>query len=198
MRMKCSKFEKWISDSLDGELKEKKERELNEHLQSCRSCRLYKAGLLQIQEEASDSERPELQEGYWESSLARLRMKVEEGAKEPKRQGFFSFGRRWAWIGAAAACFLIAVIFIFRPQGQPVQETLTLSFEDSWEQICQEIGDNAQLGDEFNSLILASIVENLGESARDLFPQDDSLFWADLTEEELRFIESEIKKETKL
>jgi hypothetical protein len=52
----------------------------------------------------------------------------------------------------------------------------------------------------FNSVISASIGENLEDSGWGERPDfyENLILWEDLTEEEMRFLESEIKKNNKL
>ncbi|GAH75314.1 unnamed protein product, partial [marine sediment metagenome] len=80
------------------------------------------------------------------------------------------------------------------------QEIYVFSFESSLAKIYQEIGSDQELEQLFNSVILASIGETFGDSGWGERPDfyENLILWENLTEEEMRYLESEIKKDNKL
>lgn len=197
--MNCKKIRKYLSDQMDGRLEEKSQKILKSHLEKCTSCRAYQRSLEKIQMEISSFKKPELAPGYWKDFHFRLKTKLQ--SLEPEKRTFspFILGRKWAWTTAAVIVAVALGVFLLFFQAKKSQEIYVFSFEDSLEHIFQEIGDNQELANLFNLVILASIEENLGpsplETKANLY--DDPFFWESLTEEEIDFLESEIKKETK-
>ena len=95
---------------------------------------------------------------------------------------------------------LVSGILLLLPDRTQEMELYVFSFGDAVEDIYREIGENIELERAFNTQILASI-DNLispvswtEEQSR----QDDIFLWEDFSEEELKFLESAIKKEKKL
>ncbi len=197
--MSCEKIKKWLSDSLDGELSEKKRKILKLHLQSCAGCRVYSVNLEKIHDKAKSFKQVGTSPAYWEEFGTRLRAKISS-APRVKRRGL-PFFLRWKWVWAGAAVLIaIALLFVFDlGQGKAPQEIYVFSFEDTLSQIYQEIGGDYELEELFNSLILASIGESLERdraSMLDLY--EDAFLLENLSEEEIGFLESEIEKETQL
>jgi hypothetical protein len=193
--MNCNKFRKWLSDVLDRELTEKKQQLLQRHLEECAPCRSYKESIEKINTESKSLEKPKLASEYWQMFNSRLKTKLL--SIEPEEFISKPFLSRWKWAWAAAGSILITTVglyFLFF-QAKATPETYAFSYEDVLSQIYQEIGNNSELENSFNQLILASIQETLqGNLPRNF--SDDPYFWESLTEEDLKFLESEIKKES--
>ena len=198
--MKCKKIEKWLSDMIDGELSEKKRKEVEGHLQKCSLCRAYQEQLERIQTTSKEVDYGRVAPEYWEEFPARIKARISSYRPRQRERSPSAWGWRWAWVGVA----LILVIFIglylayFRARGG--QDVYVFTFEDSVAKVFQEIGENSELADLFNSIILASIEELLGETEREIIPGSESLSFPaeELTEEELIYLDSEIKKEMTL
>jgi len=195
--MSCNKFQKWLSDVLDREITEKRQQLLQEHLVKCADCRAYKASIERIQLESKSLEKPKLSPEYWQMFNSRLKTKLL--SIEPEECKSKPFLLRWKWTWTAAGSILIAAVglyfLFFQPKATP--ETYAFSYEDALSQIYQEIGNNSELENSFNQLILVSIQEALQGNLPQNF-SDDPYFWESLTEEDLKFLESEIKKESNL
>ena len=71
------------------------------------------------------------------------------------------------------------------------------SLENSLASIYMEIGDDSELEELFNSILVESIDEYLEDSEWMERPDylENLLLWEDFTEEEIEFLESEIKKD---
>jgi len=197
--MKCKKIEKWLSDNIDGTIGEKQKKKLRVHLEECASCRSYAKSLERIQKGIASLEKTGISPEYWKEFDFRLMRKLR--SLEPRKRVIPSFISRWKWAWSAAA-FVLLVAFglaYFFLQPKRDQEIYIFSFEDSLERIYQEIENNSELENLFNSVILSSIEENLEESKWEMKLDfyEDPLLWESLTEEEIQFFESEIKKEMK-
>lgn len=198
--MRCRTIEKWLSDRIDGELSESRIKALESHLERCSSCRSYAAALEIIQDEARSVQKPEVAPFYWEKFTSRL--KADLGSKKQGERLERPSVKRWIWAGASAALTLLIVVglyFILFFE-KPMPEMYVFSYEDSLAQIYQEIGRDPELENMFNLVVLASIGESLDESEwQDSAGfQESPLLWENLSEEELKLIESEIKKEEKI
>lgn len=197
--MECKKIEKWVSDNIDDELSEKKKKILKAHLKRCSSCRSYAKVIERIHNETKSLETPEVSPAYWEEFTSRLKTKISSSLPE-KRRGKAPFLRwKWAWAGAGLIFVIVVGLSLYLIQNRAPQEVYIFSFESSLSQIYQEIGNDPELEDFFNSVILDSIGEILEDSEWIISPDiyENPLLWEDLTEEEMRFLESEIKKNAK-
>ena len=201
--MKCEKIEKWISDHLDGNLQEKKKRTLESHLKRCPSCRAYARNLEKIQEEARILASREVSSSYRQEFAARLKAKISALPPEKRKAAPLAWRWKWAWAGAAIILVIAVGIFLYFNSAliKSPQEIYVFSFEDSISEIYQEMNDNSELEDLFNSIILVSINEFLEDSGWNLglyYPEDPEnfLLLEDITEEEMEFLKTEIEKET--
>jgi predicted anti-sigma-YlaC factor YlaD len=196
--MICQKYEKWISDALDGALSERKKRNLNSHLTDCSDCHAYQESLSRIQAEALRLDKAKVSPSYWENFSASLKKRLQ--ALEPEREAPRALRLSWKWAWAGAPVFLalgISLVFLLN-RGQAPENDI-FSYEACLSRLHLEIGDDAKLEDNFNHVILGSLRGGLDSAAleeRYLF-SEDPFFWESLNEEELEFIEQEIKKEMK-
>lgn len=181
---------------LDREFSEKRQQLLKKHLEECAACRAYKESIEKIHVESKSLEKPNLSPEYWQMFNSKLRTKLL--SIEPEEYKSKPFLLRWKWAWAAASSILIAAIglyfLFFQPNATP--ETYAYSYEDALSQIYQEIGNNSELENSFNQLILVSIQETIQGNLPQNF-SDDPYLWESLTEEDLVFLESEIKKESR-
>lgn len=197
--MKCKKIEKWLSDGLDGELSKKKDILLRGHLEECSECRLYLQNLERIQEETGKLETPDLSPAYWKEFTSRLEEKLLDIPPEKRPVPLLSSWRKWAWVGASLFVGIAASVIFFMFRGGEAPDVYTFTFEDSVSRLYQQIGDNQDLEQYFNVLLLNSIEEDCGTSGLEHRPNfyNDPLLWENITEEEMNYLASEIKKEIK-
>jgi hypothetical protein len=207
--MRCQKIEKWISDFIDDELSEKKKKILKDHVQICRRCRAYQSNLQKLREEVHALEARETAPQSLLDFSSRLRTGLESWEQRKRKDTAVSpvwkwrWERGWDWKYAAvglAVTFLI-LMFILLPQRTSQYESkfYVFTIEDVLTQVFSEIGDNPELENSYNSIILRSLENELDVLGyiQTADPYDYPLIWEELTEEELKFIESEIKKEMK-
>lgn len=195
--MRCQKIERWLSDRIDGELSKEKERLLDDHLEKCDSCRSYAASIAKLQDEAVSIKDAEISPAFWEGFTSKLKADLKSVQQEKKERRPLALGWNWVWSGATLlAVVVIGVYLLFFQSPQP-QEMYVFSLENSLARIYQEIGDDSELEELFNSVIMASIGESLEDSEWRERPdfKENILLWEDLTEEEMKFLESEIKKD---
>ncbi len=198
--MKCRKIEKLLSDDIDGDLPEKKKKTLETHLRKCSSCSSYAKNIERFHEQAKNLERLEVSPVYWEEFTSRIKTEISY-AQQEKMRGLPQFLRwPWTWAGAAFLFVIVIGLFLYLAQNKTPQEVYVFSFESSLAKIYQEIGSDQELEQLFNSAILASIGETLEDSGWGERPDfyENLILWENLTEEEMRYLESEIKKNNKL
>ena len=130
--MKCEKIEKWISDHMDGRLREEKEKSLERHLKKCPSCKAYARNLERIQEEAKILASQEVSSSYKQEFTSRLKAKIS--ALPPELRKAAPLARRWKWAWAGVSFILVIAVGIFLyfnfAQIKSPQETYVFSFED--------------------------------------------------------------------
>lgn len=202
--MKCRKFEKWISDGMDGSLSVRKRDKLSSHVETCPSCRAYGIRLKKIQIEAKSLPGPTLSPAYWRDSIARLESNLAKSGTavqtefqlRARRSPLFFPGRRWAWAGAASVLALGLGFYLMLFQGRGPLETSPLAFGDQINRLYEKIDDNAELETEFNSMIHASILEEAGESDGEIryLLYGNSHFLDSLSDEEILILDGEISK----
>lgn len=195
--MKCEKMKKRLSDDFDGALAPAKKARLEVHLRGCPDCRAYRAGLARLQSGAAQAadRSPE----YWSGFEERLGSKL--AGIEPGRRTVrvpFSARRRWAWAAAGFLAIAAAGTYFVVGRAAGTVETAWVPYEDSLAPLLQAAEANPELGSLVNREILASIGELTPVPEKDLAvpPADDPLFWEGLSEDELRYIASELERET--
>lgn len=196
--MTCQKYEKWISDALDGVLSRKKKKILEDHLTRCSDCRAYEERLSWIQGEAWRMEKAKPSPFYWQEFSASLEGKLKALEPESETPRPFRLSWKWAWMGAPVLLAL-TLSLVFFPRQRPAPENDIFSYEACLIRLHQEIGDDAKLEEHFNRIILGSLREGLDSAVLEEHSliSEDPFFWESLSEEELKFIEQEIKKEMK-
>lgn len=199
--MKCKKIERRLSDSVDGEISRKKKAVIEKHLKKCTSCKTYSEYIQKLNDEMKGLEKQGVSEAYKQDFCNRLKAKLLFPRRREKRGPFPALKQKWVF--AAAGLLLVAfvtIFFLFYQLTEIQDEKLyVFSFEKAMEELSWEIRDNSELEALFNSMLLASIGELLKplEWEDILGYEENSIFWENLPEEEMRFIESEIKKEMK-
>jgi len=199
--MRHIKIQKWLSDQCDGELSRKKKRILDAHLERCSFCRSYAQGLEKIAGETRKIKLPEVSPSYWEDFSSRLKARVSSIPEEKRKaEGLFL---RWKWAFGTAACLFVLAfgLFLYLAHNKKIsQEDYIFSYENSFSQISEEIGDDPELEQAFNSILLASIDESLESDRVKMYLDDyrNTFFWENFSEEEISIPGAEIKKETKL
>ncbi len=199
--MKCKRIEKWISDSIDKELSERKRKVLENHLESCASCRAYKNQIERIHSEIAKKQKTEVSLDHLNKFSEKLKASLSSLGQEKKYMVIHSLARKWIYAAASTVCVIFIIIFLTFHQNKPPQDwgMYVFSIEEGIGQIFQEISGDSDLEAVFSSMILVSIEQKLEES--DLEGKyiffNDPFFWKTLTEEELKFLESEINKDIK-
>jgi len=195
--MKCKRIEKWLSDMIDGKLPERKRKKVEVHLQECSLCHAYSEQLERIQTTVKELDYGEVAPDYWEEFPSRIKARISSLRPRQRESSSFAWGWRWAWVGAGLVLVIFIGLYMLYFQARPGQEVYVFSFEDSIAQVFYEIGDNSELADVFNTVILGSIGESLGETEGEIVPGVEGLSFLEeeLTEEELMHLDSEIKKE---
>ncbi len=197
--MGCKKYEKWLSDSLEGELSVKRSRQLDSHLAQCPACRAYQERLRLLQQEALRLEKLGFPSGYWEEFSSKLARRLRAGQPEGSglRLGWGS--SKWAWAGTAVLIALALSLVLILQRGPEAAESYIFSFEKCLDRVYGEIGDDSQLAHLFNLTLVRSLREEVETDSllmRPLFVEDP-FFLEGLSEEELEFLSREIEKEIK-
>lgn len=208
--MSCGTWKKRISDAQDGALSGKQAVRLERHLRQCVSCRTYRDDLARLGKGAKDLADPGLAPGEWEDFGRRLDSRLaasvpprEAGGGRDDEQGDVRVRARlpvfWTWaragVGFLILAFVVTYFAVLRPRRG--QEPVFLSFEDSVAQVIGEIGPDPELESSFNRQIVVSISEAAGDESETSAVRfdDNPMFWEGMSEEDLRFIESELRKE---
>ncbi len=197
--MSCKKFQKWLSDRIDGVLSPRKERILQAHLENCDSCRDYSARLSKLQAEAANPEGPRLSPEYWREFGRRLEIKLSSVDKEKTPSAPVFLRWRWGFVaaGLVVLCALVVRFAFFRPQ--KLGDVYPLSQGETLAWIDQEVSADPGLANLFDQAILDSIDEAV-PGARGIGPLEfgeDPLFLESLTDEDIKICEAEIIKEMK-
>ncbi len=193
--MKCTKYEKWISDALDGVLLGKKTRRLESHLARCSSCRNQRESLLRLQHLTLRLAGTQVSPGYWEDFSARIERRLRSRTEGPNRR--MSYRRAWQWAWTAAAAVVFSVLgFMLVTNRRPALQHEIFSYEECLSRLSQQIGDDSDLASNFNLVLWESIGESLGDSDLEERPRfsEDPFFWEGLGEKEWEAIAREIQK----
>lgn len=196
--MRCERARKWVSDELDGALVPVRKSRLERHLAACPACRAYRDDLAVLAAGAKDLPAGDPPPGYWPDFERRLDDRMASLGKPGKRRPAPLFRpRKWAWAGAAFLIMAFVGIYVafFRPAPEPEEAWPPYGY--SMARILQEAEEDPELAMALDREVTASI-EDLtrvpGEDFSFSFA-DEPLFWEGLSEEELRFIASELETE---
>ncbi|MGQ9471071.1 MAG: anti-sigma factor family protein [Candidatus Aminicenantales bacterium] len=196
--MLCWRFEKLISDHLDGRLSPRKEERLQRHLRSCSRCQAYLEDLKIIQAKTPSPLPFHVPESYWQDSLALLRNKlIAESSKSLQAEkNKWLKARRWrlgwALVALGAAVLIIYLLFPKPPVSQPEvfasAETLPL--------LIDQLESDVSFLDAFNETIEAEIrsLANLEENYM-IYLENPTLLLENLSDEEIDLLLIEIQKE---
>ena len=198
--MKCSKAEKWISDRVDGALPAGREGLLQSHLSTCPSCRDHARQILRLVEEV-DALYPD-DVGIFDGKAFSSRLRTKLSQSESSGPKVFQTGRRpvWRWAAASASLLLILglqLLFKTDPSADMWANLYPYSYESTLSEISWEIQQDRRLEDIFNSLILTSIQEELDGDEVDIYGgyMGGSFLLEDLSDEDLKILEEELKKD---
>jgi len=186
--MKCDKYQKMISDRLDGELSRRKGKRLDRHLAACPLCRDYLKSLEIIQGEVLKADKVNFPQERWPEFEQVLQEKLRLAAGQPadnppakenkpgqnREKEDKSKNKSWifrpavvralslALVVAAAAVFLI--IYTRESKTEDLPLAMMLSYEESYLNLNQVLGeDEATVGDFINSLEESILEETLSD-----------------------------------
>jgi anti-sigma factor RsiW len=193
--MSCPKYERWISDRLDGALSGKREKALEAHLQTCESCRAFGRAAQRVQKEVKAFPDEPVPEAYWEESLNRLSARLASQELRPAKKVLPGWGWKWAWLAAPLLLAAVGALLIFR---QPVRQTVDdyLNAEERMGAIYSELSESPDLEQAFNQALESSIQEGLstGSDVRESHLENPLLYRV-VSDEEMGFLLQELKKE---
>ncbi|MEW6741375.1 MAG: zf-HC2 domain-containing protein [Planctomycetota bacterium] len=133
--MNCGRAQRWLSASVDGELRDARKRLLEAHLASCSACRRVLAEL-QVSEHTLDAwVLPSPRAGFTGRFLSRL-----EGAPaRHARRVDWLMARRFAEVAAAAAALILGVLMAIsmrgaaNPPSEPVPDPAARLYAESFD-----------------------------------------------------------------
>lgn len=194
--MSCNKNEKKISDLLDGRLSEKQKSILENHVSRCPSCREYKNQLITLNSKVKEIEKQIISKDYEQEFSIRLKNRLlNEQQQKYRLPGF----EKWAYSAAGfiIVLFLVFYFVILQPTSIQTEGYYVLSFEDAIGDLYGEINDDVELEELFNTIILASLTEALEGLDGETIPFiiENPLYGGDISEEDLKMLESKIKLE---
>ena len=197
--MKCLEFEQWTSDLVDGELPEAKKIILEKHLLGCPSCRAYQKKMETLHEEVLQLDQASAGLEYFQSFSERLGARLASVRPSKRSTVFVNLGWRWTYAAAAVAFVTVMMIFIISPPHRFLQDEglVVTSYEDAIREIYGSIGEDRELEELFNTLLLTSITQELEVPNRhEDFDYSEKINLLEvLTEEEMMLLKS-IKSET--
>jgi len=197
--MSCKKNEMKISDLLDGRLSEKQTSILENHISQCPSCREYKNQLMVLSSKVKEREKNEMSNDYALEFSIRLKRRLLNEQQQKKQKNKFPGFIKWAYSagGFIIVLFLVLYFVVLQPTSIQSEEFYVLSFEDAIGDLYGEINNDFELEELFNTIILASLTEALEELDQEMIPFiiENPLYGEDLSEEDLKILESKIKLE---
>jgi hypothetical protein len=196
--MRCEKARRWLSDALDGALTGRRRSRLEAHLRCCPACRSYRADIDRLQRGGRIlAENGRVPASFWEDFGRRVASRLD--ATEGRTAGPWPspLSRLWpALAGAGLMALALALYFVaLRPSAPPAP--VFVSAEESLTKILSEVAETPGLESSFNQVVLDSLVEAVHEPGAEPLVSfgDNALFWESLSEQDLRLIEAELKKD---
>ena len=200
--MNCAKAEKWISDWVDGALPSGRERLLHAHLSGCSACRSYIEQVRFLSREADSlyaDAVPSMIEDVLASKLTDNLLRMGGKEQMVRKTGLLP---GWRWAAALSALVLILGLHgLLQPERAQFSrpDLYPVSYEGALFEITWELEGDARLAEIFNALILNSIDDELGGGVLNDMDgyMNNPFLLNDLTEEELKLLEDELKKDKK-
>jgi predicted anti-sigma-YlaC factor YlaD len=194
--MKCEKIERWISDDLDAALALRKRQELEPHLKACPACREYWSKVRRIQAESKRLEGPEVSLERLEALSAGIMGKLRLESQDKRTGRALSLTWRWARLAVPAVLALALGVVLFQGRGEAPRDDI-FSLEGCFDLVAREIAGDAELAAGFNRFITESLAEEGDPSlpSDDIYIWNEPYFWEGLSDDELRLVEEEVKKE---
>jgi len=195
--MKCEKYQKLISDWLDGQINEKNIKKIEAHLHSCELCRSYYEEQKLINHYYKNAHQPDFSSAFWNEFERNLYEKVElekekENSANKKAPGHFP-APVWAAAGLGMVLILIisGIYFFRRAPSQEVIPSITYSDEEFYLNLNQIIVNDEELARNFNEEIVKSIDEQLKKEYSEALP-------GEIYNYEEQFIQDESKNNLQL
>lgn len=194
--MKCEKIERWISDDLDAALAPRKSQKLEPHLKACPACREFRNKVRRIQAESERLEGPEVSLERLEALSAGIMRQLRLEKQEERAGRALRLTWRWARLAVPAVLALALGVVLFRGRGEAPQDDI-FSLEGCFDRVAREIAGDAELAAGFNRFITESLAEEGDPSlpSDDIYIWNEPYFWEGLSDDELRLVEEEVKKE---
>lgn len=169
--MGCEKYQKLISDWLDGNISQKHEKKLTQHLKNCAVCRSYYEELKILDRKAKTLPEPEYSAEKWEGMEKELRKRLEELNSETTRKHkspqFWLPSPVWAMAGVLVIIVAISLMIFLKNNQEPeMQLAMMLSYEDSYLNLTQALAEDETLARNFNEELVNKIfqeIKNEGE-----------------------------------
>lgn len=161
--MRCQDYQKWISDLLDGNLSQKNQQKLGEHLNICLACRQYYEDLKRIEDRVRQLPGAELPDpAVFEDKLRELiNRKALELKKERKKGLIPRLVPAWA-MGLLVVAVFLYLFFQSKPAVEPELDlAMLMSYEESYLTLSQALSDDEKLQNKYNDDILNSIYEEV-------------------------------------
>lgn len=162
--MKCTDYQKLISDRMDGSLSPARQKKLEAHLKTCQACRLYEEELKGLEAEIRklptvEPENLAVLEGELRERL--VRVEAESRIHQPK-----SWDMKLAPAWAAGVFLMMVALYLLvfnRPavREQSLDLASLMSFEDSYLVLTQTLNSDERLNEIYNEEILNSIFEEV-------------------------------------
>ncbi|MDD8021292.1 MAG: zf-HC2 domain-containing protein [Acidobacteriota bacterium] len=179
--MNCEKYQKMISDRLDGRLSRRKEKKLDRHLAGCPLCRDYLEAQEIIQREAFKIGEIDYPPEWWPQFEQNLKEKLileggldglqaVEGNKNKGNKNDSKKANRLvlrpvavralSLVLVVATVVTIAFLIIYKEKGRPEELPLAmmLSYEESYLNLNQMLADDEAIASEFVNSLEESII----------------------------------------
>lgn len=195
--MRCGTARRRISDDLDGALDPRRRSRLEAHLRSCAACRASRDALARLQAAAGPS--PGRTPEDWAAFERRIASRLDDAGpgRAPVR-----VRRRWVWAAAGAGLALAVAGTVWYAASRPgtALTTAWMPAEDVLVPLIEEAEADPELGRDIERAVLDSIDDLMPVPDPDAaaIQAGDPLFWEGLSEDELRFIASELEAENGL
>lgn len=161
--MRCQDYQKWISDWLDGNLSQKKQEKLREHLSVCSVCRQYYEDLKRIEAQVRQLPGAELPdpaafEDKLREMISRKALKLENEQKKGLLPRLVPAGA----IGLLVVAVFLYLFFQLKPAVEPELDLARLmSYEESYLALSQALSDDEKWQRKYSEDILDSIYEEV-------------------------------------
>jgi len=184
--MSCEKYQKMISDWLDGNLKTGQEKKLILHLSQCDECQSYFEFQRYVKQELVKKTAADNSEEWWAEFEKRVKgsiVHISQEKEKKEKERFWKYAP--ALVGGLAVLFVLVVLVLRLPVKDETEQLVatTLSYEDTYLGLNQVIQKDENLAQKIDDELEKSITEEINNGSLErISPEEYNYYEQEINE----------------